>query len=188
MKRLLRRIRNVAATLSTLLCLATLTALPVSFFRALGVVRTNEQSSEVLRVVTGFVAFHDQRGPGMNDFIKTTGQAPKSWLVELAPVDNVKIYWEHVLSPRYYALDPVTPPAGRINRRVLYVPLWLLAAIFSLPKTLPLVLRRLRRPPPPPGACPACGYDRRATPDRCPECGTTRPPVPAPATHELSPT
>jgi hypothetical protein len=51
-------------------------------------------------------------------------------------------------------------------------PLWSFVTVFAL---LPLVwvgtfiLRRRRRKAP--GACSACGYDLRATPDRCPECG-----------------
>jgi hypothetical protein len=59
--------------------------------------------------------------------------------------------------------------------RVLVVPCWSAAVLFSL---LPAVWigaayrrrRRLRR-----GCCPACGYDLRASPDRCPECGAVAP-------------
>jgi hypothetical protein len=69
-------------------------------------------------------------------------------------------------------LQPVPyPPEPIVRVWAMSLPYWLLAPLGLL---LALGLARpqtwLRRPPPP-GHCPACGYDRRATPDRCPECG-----------------
>jgi len=140
-----RRLLRLTSTLSILLSLATLIAIPLSFFQALGIVRAHEQSSQVVRVVTGFITINDQRGPGMVEFFQMADQAPHSGFVEVAPVGDVKIYWEHVLCPGYYAPQPVAWPSGSvINRRVLIIPLWLLAVIFSLPKTLPALLRRRR--------------------------------------------
>ena len=58
-----------------------------------------------------------------------------------------------------------------MRRWNLVLPSWLLAGLFLV---LPVVWyhrrRRLRRRVRT-GACPGCGYDLRATPDRCPECG-----------------
>jgi hypothetical protein len=53
----------------------------------------------------------------------------------------------------------------------LCFPLWLPAIAFSVSPALLMVLRFKRRRRQKRGACPECGYDLRATPDRCPECG-----------------
>jgi hypothetical protein len=60
----------------------------------------------------------------------------------------------------------------KVGAHDLVVPQWTVPAIFG---PLPAVriagwFRRRRRADT--HACPACGYDLRATPDRCPECFT----------------
>jgi hypothetical protein len=172
MRRRARYALRALSYLSLLLSLAALVAIPLSFFRFASLARTHQQSSELLLVSTGYVVLHDHRGPGMVASFNTTGQTPRTWSGGFDPWPrNGNIYWEFALRPRYYRLAPVMTASGPIYRRVASVPLWLLAAIFSLPKTLPMVMSRLRHRRPP-GACTRCGYDLRATPERCPECGT----------------
>jgi len=52
----------------------------------------------------------------------------------------------------------------------LVMPYWFLATLSAI---LPLIAFRrwIRSRHHDPSACPTCGYDLRATPDRCPECG-----------------
>jgi hypothetical protein len=57
---------------------------------------------------------------------------------------------------------------------VLYVSvslIYLVLAALLLPVMFLVTRARRMRRRPSPTACPACGYDCRATPTRCPECG-----------------
>ncbi|HWE93118.1 MAG TPA: hypothetical protein VG269_04025 [Tepidisphaeraceae bacterium] len=54
----------------------------------------------------------------------------------------------------------------------LTIPWWFITLLDSAIAGLALAYRLRRKKLHGSGACRACGYDLRATPDRCPECGT----------------
>jgi hypothetical protein len=56
--------------------------------------------------------------------------------------------------------------------RDVFLPWWMVIAIFSLFPLISVYLSWNTRRQPKRATCQICGYDLRATPDRCPECGT----------------
>jgi hypothetical protein len=58
------------------------------------------------------------------------------------------------------------------RRKALVAPHWFLVLLFAATPSARVFMGWTRRSPRRDGHCPACGYDLRATPERCPECGT----------------
>ena len=88
------------------------------------------------------------------------------------PVSLASLTWQSGRS----SIGPVvvnSPSSGVTFRRwwSITIPHWYVLSPTAILPTLWLVrtVRRARRTCK--GACPSCGYDLRATPDRCPECG-----------------
>jgi hypothetical protein len=62
------------------------------------------------------------------------------------------------------------PPGTMTDRRIMF-PLWAPVVLLLPVPVIRLLQWRSRRRRHRAGHCPSCGYDLRATPDRCPECG-----------------
>ena len=85
-------------------------------------------------------------------------------------------FWHRCGFAAFRQSVPSVRPPGHVG--FIAFPLWLPAAIFAAVPVKRLLDRVLKSHAA--GACGACGYDLRATPDRCPECGTAAPKKPAP--------
>jgi hypothetical protein len=162
----MRRLFNVSAVISLLICLASIWACARSFgvqedFRFNG--KVGVTTSWLVTNRAGDVAisrFHDDR----------------PWAE-----DRYFSHQVHYLHGRVGLYDlfhlpwvfgePNTRPDGSVvENTVIFVP-WLLISIATAALPCVWLLRRFTRRKRMPGTCGHCGYDLRASPDRCPECG-----------------
>ena len=94
---------------------------------------------------------------------------PERWTYDSAPANTAIFRIDGVLGFGYGEVYIYGP---RPMARYMTIPHGALLPFCAIAPYLWLRRRRVTKL----GHCPACGYDRRATPDRCPECGT----IPAP--------
>src|SRR4051812_34567162 len=169
--RVTRRLLNLLALLSLLLCVATLVLWGDSFgsYSSAGWAPSARSGYLLSRRGELYCTTADDPlgqphpprwrriRPEQNDGMYTV-----DWRVGPRRVLGFALQRQHV---GYYRPDP---PGTVVWDAV--VPYWFLASVTAV---LPLALaytrlRRRRRVAP---QCSHCGYDLRATPDRCPECG-----------------
>jgi hypothetical protein len=166
-KRFRRWLFNGLAVLSLPLCILWLALWPLSFFREICVIRTNQQSNIILRILPGYLLVIYQGGPGM---IPKIGAHPDRWEFYFdPPLKGVPILWNFSILPTYFGRPGI--PNFRVRR--VTVPLWVLVLVSGIPWASRHIWKRLHYRAT--GSCHVCGYDLRATPDRCPECGTIPP-------------
>jgi len=163
-----RRLFNLAATVSLLLCLASMAAW--GFGRSSPVLFSAGQ----VRVSAEYGPFWWQVGRlyvhWETPYVSVPASSRSRFLARGRFAYVVFVKTDNVVSVPSGAVGNVTSD--------LYVPFWELAATFALIPAAWAVRRSLARRPSP-GLCTVCGYDLRATPQRCPECGNV-PETPAP--------
>ena len=177
-----RRLFNLAAVVSVLLCGVTI-ALWVRSFRIADTLVWSTARGQLreIALMPGEVVFANAAWGGepseplrhqttydANDDILWS----RRWSIATKWGFGVDEYVEPVYLTYFQGARPAgaDAPVKQVKVRRLALRFPLLLSIFSV---LPLVagwrsLRRRRRDG---SHCPACGYDLRATPDRCPECG-----------------
>ncbi len=172
MRRVRRRLCNVAAALSLGLCVAT-AALWVRSYRASDLVHFTTPGRwfyvnacrGTFTAGTWLKAEHNPSSlsPGWQGL-------PVKSIEWINPNDERKPrrLW------RFAGFAYVEPgPGGRlISHRKVYGPLWSFCIGWSILPAVWVWRWRSKAGRLQTGLCPTCGYDLRATPERCPECGT----------------
>lgn len=178
-----RRLFNLVAALSLLLCVAT-AALWVRSYWHFDTVRyscaVDAQNAQTFFSVNsrwGEMSLYRTRSkPVQND----SPVGLQSWTVHAQVVlkhpGAVRAMSNGPLGFGYgHVHDAQLRSEGRAYRATwttIFVPSWAVTLLFTIPPLLwsVSVWRKRRRARV--GLCSTCGYDLRATPDRCPECGT----------------
>jgi hypothetical protein len=153
-----RRLFNVLAAASLVLCVATAFAAIRSFWVADVWIRADDKAQTSIALARNRLSL--------------------TWTNPHAAGGPVGVWVHASFDPTEF---PLTPDSflgfedssidyGWFAWRTIAIRSWHLCTVLAV---LPLLwlLRRFRFTSNLPGRCPACGYDLRATPERCPECG-----------------
>jgi hypothetical protein len=159
-----RRLFNLAAAVSLVLCVATVALWTPSYRHWDGVTFSSG------RVCYGVVS-HPFNAINLMLFRKHTGTATlpteQGWELgtEARSLTDTEVRWHDFVASSF------TIGSDQWQSTVWYVtlPYWALSVATAIPP-LGCILRRKRRRSTS-ELCPTCGYDLRATPYRCPECG-----------------
>jgi hypothetical protein len=151
-----RRLFNVVAEVSLLLCVAAAALWVRSWFR---------YDSITLKVGTEFLECASLHGQTMIALDTWLPYPAQWWRSGSAAGDPYVPRW-HLLG---FGLE-YWQYGGKIWRG-LTIPDWFFVVLFAFHPARLLILR-CRRNRIVSGHCIICGYDLRATPNRCPECGT----------------
>jgi hypothetical protein len=162
-----RRLVTLAAAISMVLCMATLTMWGLSYWRFQGIIYYEADRGRGIQNVFGEVQIVTVR-------FRALGVVPPEklgWSFENREADEalkLSPVLEEAKSLFGFAFASVDhPPDYRL--RAIAIPHWFLALLFTI---LPAIRLRIAvRSRQSTGHCPQCGYDLRATPERCPECG-----------------
>src|ERR1022692_3473556 len=111
--------------LSLPICILMLALWPLSFFRRVCVIRTNQQSNVILAIPNGSLFVLYQGGPGM---IPKIGAHPDRWEFYFDPTGR-PILWNLSILPTYFGRLGI--PNFRVRR--VTVPLWILVLVSGIP-------------------------------------------------------
>jgi hypothetical protein len=147
-----RRLFNVLAAVSLVLCVVTVALWMRSYVATDAVIWNNQNQFAALETFTGVIE--------VSLSASTSAPIPDGWLYQSDPSHAAYEY----LTLRRHLMD------GSPGWFIAF-PMWLALIVSALPLALWWSHRRRQKRRSATGCCPACGYDLRATPERCPECG-----------------
>ena len=158
-----RRLFNVLAGLSVVLCCLTLLLWIIGYYRGIGFETTSLNHLRLFGTVRGGFQFVQIISDHSND------NSVPGWFSGEA--------YGPVMTKTFLGFGWTTDERQNWRFSAVAIPAYGPAIIFALMPALAIRraasrYRQARRKAQ--LRCPSCGYDLRATPDRCPECGTQK--------------